>query len=170
MLRRVCAAAAVLSLSAPAAAQSPPPRAVRVGVHVGLNATLAVDVLIGRIGYVSVATQLTGFGALADPQRNYIISALAFGGVALPLLDRPALRVTADLTPSLGYVRSAPVNFVTVGLLAGVRLVHRSGFTAALRLPVVGYAAAPQAQRGSALYYYLTAIPSVPLLSLGYTF
>lgn len=161
-------AAQVAGATAPPAAPSRAPR--RYGVHLGLNATLMGDARIGRYVYVGLATQLTGVAAIFDPQRNYVVSAVAFGGVALPLVERDALRLTADVTPALGVVHSAPVNFLTVGLLAGVRLVHRSGFTAALRLPLVGYAGSAQARRGSVYYYYLSAIPSVPILTVGYTF
>lgn len=153
-----------------AAAPSAPPASRRFGVHLGLNATLTVDARFGRFLYTGLSTQLTGLGALADSERNYVVSAVVFGGVALPFVDNGRVRLTADVTPALGYVRSAPVQFVTVGLLAGVRLVHRAGFTAALHLPLVGYAGAPDAQRGSVYYYYLSAIPTVPLLTLGYSF
>ncbi len=153
-----------------AAARPAPPASRRFGVHLGLNATLTVDARFGRYFTAGLSTQLTGLGALADSERNYIVSALAFGGVALPFVDNGRVRITADLTPALGYVRSAPVQFVTVGLLAGVRLVHRSGFTAGLHLPVVGYAGAPDARRGSVYYYYLSAIPTAPLVTLGYSF
>jgi hypothetical protein len=142
----------------------------RYGIHLGLNATLTFDATWGRWVYTGLSTQLTGLGALFDPERNYVVSALVFAGVALPLVEREAFRLTVDGTPSVGFLRSAPVHFVTVGLLAGLRLVHRSGFTVALRLPVLGYAGAPQAARGSVYYYYLSAIPTVPLVSLGYTF
>lgn len=168
----VFAVAAQVAAAAPPPANNPPPaRALRrYGVHLGLNATLTGDALIGRYVYVGLTTQLTGVGAIFAPERNYVVSAVAFGGVALPLVERDALRLTADVTPALGVVHSEPVNFLTVGLLAGVRLVHRSGFTAALRLPLVGYAGSPQARRGSVYYYYLSAIPSVPILTVGYTF
>lgn len=139
-------------------------------MHLGLNATLTADVAIGRFAYGGVSTQLTGVGALFDSQRNYVVSALLFGGVALPLIERSSLRLTADITPSFGWLYSAPVNLLSVGLLAGIRVVHRSGFTAALRLPVVGYAGSPQAPRGSVYYYYLSAIPTAPIITLGYTF
>jgi hypothetical protein len=179
-LSLVFAFVAPVSLPAPSAPVTPPPTTAalasiprpmrRFGLHLGLNATLTFDASFGRYVYAGVTTQLTGLGALADPERNYVVSAVAFGGVALPLIERDALRFTVDVTPAVGFVRSAPVNFVTVGLLAGVRVVHRTGFTAALHLPVVGYAGAPQARRGSVYYYYLSAIPSVPVLTLGYTF
>lgn len=165
--------ALVILTSGSAAAAQPPPRAAprpRFGLHVGLNATLTFDAAVGRYAYGGVSTQLTGLGALADPQRNYVVSALVFGGAAIPVVERDALRLTVDVTPSVGWLYSAPVNMVTVGLLAGVRLVHRSGFTAALRLPLVGYAGSPQAPRGSVYYYYLSAIPTAPILTLGYTF
>lgn len=142
----------------------------RVGFHLGLNATLTVDLALGRYAYGGLSTQLTGLGALADPQRNYVVSALLFGGVAVPVVERASMRLTADLTPAVGWLYSAPVNMLTVGFLAGLRLVHRSGFTAAIRLPVVGYAGSPQAPRGSVYYYYLSAIPTAPLLTVGYTF
>ncbi|MFO0606027.1 MAG: hypothetical protein U0324_22770 [Polyangiales bacterium] len=161
----------VFAVAAQVAGAAAPPRAPRrYGVHLGLNATLMGDALIGRYAYVGIATQLTGVAAIFAPERNYVVSAVAFGGVALPLVERDALRLTADVTPALGVVHSAPVNLLTVGLLAGVRLVHRSGFTAALRLPLVGYAGSAQARRGSVYYYYLSAIPSVPILTVGYTF
>lgn len=167
-------AAQVAAAAAPPASPAGPaaagPAARRYGVHLGLNATLLGDARVGRYGYVGLATQLTGLGALVAPERNFVVSAVAFGGVALPLVQRDALRLTADLTPALGVVHSEPVNLLTVGLLAGLRLVHRSGFTAALRLPLVGYAGSPQARRGSVYYYYLSAIPSVPIVTLGYTF
>jgi hypothetical protein len=35
---------------------------------------------------------------------------------------------------------------------------------------VVGYAGAPDARRGSVYYYYLSAIPTAPLVTLGYSF
>jgi hypothetical protein len=173
----------VTPIAAPVASLAPPPAAPvttlapptsrvrrRFGLHLGLNATLTFDASFGRFWYTGVSTQLTGIAALADSERNFVVSLVAFGGVALPLVDREAFRLTADITPALGFVRSAPVNFFTVGLLAGVRLVHRSGFTAALHLPLVGYAGAPQARRGSVYYYYLSALPSVPLVTVGYTF
>ncbi|MDP3274657.1 MAG: hypothetical protein Q8Q09_05635 [Deltaproteobacteria bacterium] len=142
----------------------------RVGVHLALNATLLVDFSFARIGYAGFATQLTGLGALVSPERNYTLSAQVLGGVALPLHTGQSLRLTADLTPALTYFHSAPVNMLSVGFLAGIRMVHRSGFTAALRLPLVGYAGAPDAQRGSLLYYYYGAIVTVPFLSFGYSF
>ena len=161
----------VLLFGSSAAAQtSPATPSRRVGVHIGLNGTLTADLALGRFFYGGVSTQLTGLAALAEPQRNYVVSALVFAGVALPLVERESLRLTADVTPSVGWLYSAPVNMVSAGLLAGVRLVHRSGFTAALRLPLVGYAGSPQVPRGSLYYYYITAIPTAPLLTLGYTF
>jgi hypothetical protein len=164
----------VLPASAPPTVAPPTvtaPRPLRrYGLHLGLNATLTFDATIGRYVYAGATTQLTGLGALADSERNYVVSALVFGGVALPLVERDSLRLTADVTPAVGFIHSAPVNFVTVGLLAGVRLVHRTGFTAAIHLPLVGYAGAPQARRGSVYYYYLSAIPTVPLITVGYTF
>jgi len=148
----------------------PPRRARRFGVHLGLNATLTFDVALGRYFYGGASTQLTGLGALGDPKRNYTVSLLLFGGVALPLYESRNLRLTADLTPALGFTRSAPVNFLTVGFLAGLRLVHSSGFTVGLKLPLVGYAGSPTAQRGSLYYYYIQAIPTVPVLTFGYSF
>jgi hypothetical protein len=142
----------------------------RFGLHLGLNGTLLFDASFGRYAYTGFATQLTGAGAIADPSRNYVLSALAFGGVALPLVERASVRLTADVTPALSFFRSAPVNMLNVGLLAGVRLQHASGFTVALKLPLVGWAAAPDAQRASLLYYYIGAIVTVPALTLGYSF
>ena len=155
-------------LATPVASAQAPSR--RYGLHVGLNATLTFDAAIGRYAYGGVSTQLTGLGALAEPQRNYVVSALLFAGAALPVLRRESLRLTVDVTPALGWLYANPVNMLSAGLLAGLRLVHRSGFTAALRLPLVGYAGSPQAPRGGVYYYYLSAIPTAPLITLGYTF
>ena len=136
----------------------------------GPTVTLTTHCGQDRYSDCGLGTQLTGFAALAGPERKYVGSALVFAGGALPLGERESLRLTADITPSVGWLYSAPVNMVSAGLLAGVRLVHRSGFTAALRLPLVGYAGSPQVPRGSLYYYYITAIPTAPLLTLGYTF
>lgn len=152
----------------PIAAPTLAPR--RFGVHLGVNATLTFDVTLARYFYGGATTQLTGFGALASPNANYIASALLFAGVALPLYEGPSLRLTADLTPAFTYFHSNPVNMLNVGLLAGVRVVHASGFTVGLKLPLVGYAGAPDAQRGGLLYYYVGAILTVPVLTFGYSF
>jgi hypothetical protein len=142
----------------------------RFGVHLGINATFAFDASIGRLFYAGVATQLTGLAAPFVPDRNFNLTLLAFGGVALPILERESLRFTADIAPSFGYTRAAPVNLLSVGLLAGVRLVLRSGFTFAVKLPLVGYAGAPDAQRGGLLTYYINAIVAAPAITFGYSF
>jgi hypothetical protein len=151
-------------------AAPPAAPARRFGLHLGLNATLTFDLSLGRWLYGGVTTQLTGVAFLANPDRNYVVSALVFGGVALPLVEGPSVRLTADVTPMASYFHSAPVNMLNVGLLAGLRMVHASGFTLALKLPLVGYAGAPDAQRGGLLYYYTGAIATVPLLTVGYSF
>ena len=142
----------------------------RYGLHLGLNGTLTFDFRLGQYFYGGLSTQLTGLGFVFDQNRNYVLSALAFGGVAFPLVDRSAMRLTVDVTPMASYFHSEPVNMLSVGLLAGLRFLHSSGFTIALKLPVVGYAGAPDAQRGGLLYYYIGAIPTVPILTVGYTF
>lgn len=142
----------------------------RFGVHLGVNATFTFDASIGRLFYVGAATQLTGLAAPFVPERNFNLTLLAFGGVALPILERESLRFTADITPAFAYTRAAPVNLLSVGLLAGVRLVLRSGFTFAVKLPLVGYAGAPDAQRGGLLMYYVNAIVATPVITFGYSF
>lgn len=163
--------------NAPTATSRPPPpieapawRTRRFGVHLGLNGTFTFDASIGRFLYVGATTQLTGLAAPFVPDRNFNLSLLAFGGVALPLVERESLRLTADIAPSFAYTRAAPVNLLSVGLLAGVRLVHRSGFTFAVKLPLVGYAGAPDAQRGGLMFYYINAIVVVPAITFGYSF
>jgi hypothetical protein len=162
------AAASAPSVSSPAQRTEGLRR--RFGLHLGLNATLTFDLALGRYFYGGFTTQLTGVGYFAEQSRNYVLSALAYGGVALPLVDGAALRLTVDVTPMASYFHSAPVNMLSVGLLGGLRVVHSSGFTAALRLPLVGYAGAPDAQRGGLTYYYIGAVPTVPILTFGYTF
>lgn len=155
----------------PSPLAAPAPRRMRrFGLHLGLNATLTFDAAFGAWFYGGLTTQLTGIGALFDSQRNYVVSILAFGGVAIPLVDRPSVRFTVDLAPMASYFHAAPVNMLSAGLLAGLRFLHSSGFTVALKLPLVGYAGAPDAQRGGPLYYYTGAIATVPALTLGYTF
>lgn len=142
----------------------------RFGVHLGINATFAFDASIGNYVYVGAATQLTGLAAPFVPERNFNLTLLAFGGVGLPIIERESLRFTADITPAFAYTRAAPVNLLSAGLLAGVRLVLRSGFTFAVKLPLVGYAGAPDAQRGGLLMYYVNAIVAVPAITFGYSF
>lgn len=142
----------------------------RFGIHLGLNATLTVDVSPTRWFQAGCTTQLTGLGYLFDSQRNWVASVLLFAGAALPLIEGSAVRLTADIAPMVSYFHSAPVNMFNAGLLVGVRLVHASGFTLGTKLPLVGYAVAPDAGRSGLLYYYTGAIPTVPLLTVGYSF
>jgi hypothetical protein len=151
-------------------APTPSWRPRRFGVHGGINLTLTFDATIGRFAYAGVATQLTGLAWFFAQERNFNLSLLAFGGVGLPIIEREDLRFTADITPALGYLHAAPVNLLSVSLLAGVRVVHRSGFTFSVKLPLVGYAGAPDAQRGSLLMYYVSAIVTVPVITFGYSF
>lgn len=156
----------------PIGAEPPAPqwRPRRFGVHLGINATFTFDVSAGRIWYFGATTQLTGLAWLASTERNFNVSLLAFGGVGLPVIEHEGLRFTVDVAPALTYTHAAPVNLLSVGLLAGVRLVHRSGFTFAVKLPLVGYAGAPDAQRGGLLMYYTNAIITVPAITFGYSF
>lgn len=156
----------------PPAMEPPAPRwqRRRFGVHLGINATFLFDVTLGRYLYFGAATQLTGFGAIAAGERNFNLSLLAFGGVGLPVIETESMRFTIDAAPALTYTHAAPVNLLSVGLLAGVRLQHRSGFTFAVKLPLIGYAGAPDAQRGGLLMYYTNAIVTVPAITFGYSF
>jgi hypothetical protein len=159
--------------SSPVLVPPPEPRAWRprpFGLHLGINATLMFDATIGRYVYAGFATQLTGAAFFADQNRNVIVSALAFGGVAIPLIEREDLRFTADFAPMVSYFHAAPVNMLNIGVLAGVRVQHRSGFTFGVKLPLVGYAGAPDAQRGSLMYFYYGAIVTVPAITFGYSF
>ena len=130
---------------AAAAASSPasePPQALglserTLGVHLGLNATLAFDARLGHWFYAEAATQLTGGGAIFDLPCNWVVTLLLLAGV---------------------------------GVLAGLRVVHKSGFTFAFKLPLIGYVGNPQAPRGGVEYYYVAAIPTVPLVTFGYSF
>jgi hypothetical protein len=142
----------------------------RLGVHLGINGTFTFDVSASNIWYFGAATQLTGLGFFFNTERNFNLSLLAFGGVALPIIEREDLRFTFDAAPAFTYTHAAPVNLLSIGVLAGVRLVHRSGFTFAVKLPLVGYAGAPDAQRGGLLMYYTNAIVTVPAITFGYTF
>lgn len=145
-------------------------RTRRFGVHLGINATLLFDVSAANVLYFGAATQLTGLAWFFDTARNFNLSLLAFGGVALPIIEREQVRFTLDAAPALTYTHAAPVNLLSVGVLAGVRVVHRSGFTFAVKLPIVGYAGAPDAQRGGLLMYYTNAIVTVPAITFGYSF
>lgn len=148
----------------------PAPRIRRYGVHLGLNLTFTFDLSVGRYFYGGATTALTGLGVIGNPNGNYTLSLLAFAGVGIPLVERDSLRFTFDVTPELRYVHASPVNLLGVGLMAGVRLVHRSGFTFAVKLPLAGYAGAPDARRGSLLNYYISSIPTVPIITFGYSF
>ena len=108
---------------------------------------------------------LAGIGALVDSSHNWVVSAQLFAGGSLPLVENANLRLTLDVTPALTYVYSAPVNLFSIGLLAGLRIVHSTGFTIALRLPLIGYAGSFEPSRGSLYYYYISAIPTVPVLN-----
>ncbi len=146
------------------------PSALKYGFHLGLNATLSFDVRIGQWFYGEVSTQLTGLGAIADPKRGYVLSALLFGGVAIPLIENHNLRLTLDVGAHGTYLHSFPENMLAIGVLAGLRIVHHTGFTFAFKLPLVGFAGSPDIPRGGLLYYYMAAIISVPVITFGYTF
>lgn len=128
------------------------------------------DTTLRNLWYFGAATQLTGLAFIANTERNFNLSLLAFGGVAIPLVDNDSVLFSFDAAPAFTYTHAAPVNLLSIGLLAGVRLVHRSGFTFAVKLPLVGYAGAPDAQRGGLLMYYTNAIVTVPAITFGYTF
>lgn len=87
-----------------------------------------------------------------------------------PLLERANLRLTFDGGVHGLFLHALPVNDFGVGVLAGLRVVHKSGFTFAFKLPLIGYVGSPQAPRGGVEYYYVAAIPTVPLVTFGYSF
>ncbi len=141
-----------------------------MGVHLGLNATAAFDAEVGERFYGQFATQLTGLGNIVAPRQGLVLSAFLMGGVTLPLMQRQSSRLHLDVGPHLTLLRSHPVNLMAGGLAAGLRWVFASGLTLGLELPLVGYAGSLDEPRGSVLYYYVAAVPTVPLLSLGYSF
>ncbi len=146
------------------------PRPAGVGLHLGLNATLTVDAELGDLFYGAFATQLTGIGSAFAPDAGFVLSGFLMGGVALPLRETTRTRLTLDVGPHLTLLRTAPVNALAGGLVAGVRMVWSNGLTVAVKLPVAGYAGSLDQPRGGVLYYYVAAVPTVPLLSVGYTF
>lgn len=160
----------VLVLAQTAALSTAAGDARRRSVQLGLNATLTADWRLGRHARVGLTTQLTGLGALVDPGRNWVVSGVLTGAFTHRFYGGPRVSWWVDAGPSFGVISSDPVLLVSVGLSAGVRMVHRSGFTAAAQLPLVGYAGSPTVPRGAMLYYYVGAIATVPLLSLGYSF
>lgn len=152
------------------AVETPSAQHRRFGVHLGLNATAAVDAELGSLFYGQFATQLTGLGNVVAPNQGLVLSAFVMGGVTLPLMERPGHRLNLDVGPHLTILRSAPVNMLAGGLAAGLRLVFANGLTFGLKLPVVGYAGSLDQPRGSLLYYYVAAVPTLPLLTVGYSF
>jgi hypothetical protein len=152
------------------ASQRPELTDLKYGFHLGLNATLSFDARIGQWFYGEVSTQLTGLAAMADPKRGYVLSALLFGGVAIPLIENSNLRLTLDVGAHGTYLHSVPENLLAIGVLAGLRIVHHSGFTFAFKLPLIGFAGSPDIPRGGLLYYYMAAIITVPVITFGYTF
>ena len=149
---------------------SRPAAARRLGVHLGLNATAAFDAELGGLFYGQVATQLTGVGNAWAPDQGLVLSAFVMGGVTLPLVESPGFRLHLDAGPHVTLLRSAPVNMLAAGLAAGLRLVYARGLTLSLKLPVAGYAGSLDQPRGSLLYYYVAAVPTMPVLAVGYSF
>ena len=142
----------------------------RMGVHLGLNATAAFDAELGERFYGQIATQLTGLGNIVAPREGLVLSAFVMAGVTLPLMERPGSRLNLDVGPHLTLLRSYPVNLMAGGVVAGLRWVFANGLTLGLKLPIAGYAGSLNEPRGSVLYYYVAAVPTVPLLSVGYSF
>lgn len=147
-----------------------PAQARHFGVHLGLNATAAFDAELGDLFYGEVATQLTGLGALVAPEQGLVLSGFVMGGVTLPLVENPGYRLQFDVGPHLTLLRSYPVNLLSGGVVAGLRWVHARGLTLGLKLPLVGYAGSIDQPRGGLLYYYVAAIATAPLLTVGYSF
>lgn len=142
----------------------------RIGVHLGLNATAAIDAEFGELFYGQFATQLTGAGNIVAPRQGLVLSAFLMGGVTLPLMERSSSRLHLDVGPHVTILRSFPVNMLAGGVVAGLRWVFANGLTLGLKVPVVGYAGSLNEPRGSILYYYVAAVPTVPLFSVGYSF
>lgn len=155
---------------APETEISHPLRERTLGIHVGINATVAFDARMGRFFYAEAATQVTGVGALVDSHNNWVASLMLLAGVSVPLLERANVRLTFDAGVNGVFLHAQPVNDLGVGILAGLRLVHRSGFTFAFKAPLIGYVGSVQVQRGGITYYYIAALVTVPLITLGYSF
>lgn len=154
-------------------ASTPPPPAVDVrsiGVHVAVNVgVFSLDVQAGRL-YAFAAGSL-GVPLLSDGR----FGAFALGGgLALPISAPGESMWTMDLfalaNPGWGLgPNSAP--FVGLGVGAGFRYLHRSGFTFGLKLPVIGGAVNGGASTPSAVgTFYLANLIALPGVSFGYRF
>lgn len=140
------------------------------GVHLGLNATAAFDAELGGPFYALLATQLTGLGTVVAPHQGLVLSAFVMGGVTFPIAQGQSYRLNFDAGPHVTLAHSFPTNMLSVGAVAGLRLIYDSGLSFGLKLPLVGYGGSIDQPRGSLLYYYVAAVPTVPVLSAGYSF
>jgi hypothetical protein len=162
----------------PAAPDAAAPERERViGVHFGLSVSLAVDAQ-WRLFYGFVNGNV--LFPLTTVTGNAAWMALAFGaGFTVPL--ERGHRWYADLVGQvLPLYLGSPYTYVGMGLGFGLRYLARSGFTFAVKLPVLGYAArvgrSPYGYDSSFRagygfgYYYLAGLMGLPLVSVGYRF
>jgi hypothetical protein len=148
-----------------------------VGVHFGLSVSLAVDAQWRRFyGFVNgnvlfPLTTVTG---------NAAWMAVAIGaGATVPLVN--GHRWYADMfAEALPLYLGGPYTYLGVGAGFGLRYAAVSGFTFAVKVPVLGYALRtgrspygydPSFRPGYGFgYYYLAGLMGLPLVSVGYRF
>ena len=170
------ALACSLTLAAePEAAQEPTVEApsshfFAPGVHVALNANLMADLSIGKYAYLGLAVQTFAIAHAISPSGGFPTSGTVFGGIALPLRRSEFWKLTLDVLPHVALIQLNGSVIFSGGVIGGLRLIHASGFTLGLKLPVFGYGGSVTVPRASVLFYYISSIFAVPLVTVGMTF
>lgn len=147
--------------------QPPPIRERGFGLQFGLIPSLVLDVDAGLFYGFAVASLLWPIVSEGDW--------LAFAaGLGVSLQPKKSSPFKLDIFAHFSPVRLEDQWDFGFGVGFGFHYTTKSGFTLAVKIPVIGYSVrhgGDDHEKGEAAgYYYLTGVMSLPVFSLGYRF